>query len=147
MVVRLGVGIAHSSERSSEALGKPVLATGYSGNLEFMREGNSLLVDYRLVPVAPGEYTVDDPRFVWAEPDIEAAARHMRTLADDAATRSRLAVAGALEIRTNFTRERTAMLLRSRLVELGILDERGLTPDRHVPEHGAQATDAETIIS
>ena len=31
------------------ALAKPVIATGYSGNLEFMDANNSLLVDYNLV--------------------------------------------------------------------------------------------------
>ena len=34
-------------------LGKPVIATGYSGNLDFMTPTNSLLVDYRLVRSAP----------------------------------------------------------------------------------------------
>jgi FkbM family methyltransferase len=115
----LGLGLAEAM-----ALGKPVIGTGYSGNLEFMNEGNSLLVDYRIVPVAPGEYLVDDERFVWADPDIESAARHMRSLADDAALRIRLAAAGQREIRTRFTRERTASLLRQRLVELGMQDER-----------------------
>ena len=62
----LGLGLAEAM-----ALGKPVIGTGYSGNLEFMNEGNSLLVDYRIVPVAPGEYLVDDERFVWADPDID----------------------------------------------------------------------------
>ncbi len=36
-------------------LGKPVIATGYSGNLEFMTEANSHLIGYRLVDV--GENT------------------------------------------------------------------------------------------
>ncbi len=35
-------------------LGKPVIATGYSGNLDFMTEENSLLVDYQLVPIGSG---------------------------------------------------------------------------------------------
>ena len=35
-------------------LGKPVIATGYSGNLDFMTPSNSLLVDYRMVPIGPG---------------------------------------------------------------------------------------------
>ncbi|HZD40249.1 MAG TPA: glycosyltransferase, partial [Terriglobales bacterium] len=36
------------------ALGKPVIATGYSGNLEFMDEQNSFLVPYKLVAIPPG---------------------------------------------------------------------------------------------
>ncbi len=34
--------------------GKPVIATGYSGNLDFMNADNSYLVDHRLVPIGPG---------------------------------------------------------------------------------------------
>ena len=39
-----GLGLAESM-----FLGKPVIGTAYSGNLEFMDETNSLLVDYRLI--------------------------------------------------------------------------------------------------
>jgi len=103
------------------ALRRPTIATAYSGNLEFMNDGNSLLVDYKLVPVARGEHLVDDERFVWAEPDIASAARCMRALADDAGLRERLAATGQKEIATRFTRERTARLIRERLAELRVL--------------------------
>jgi glycosyltransferase involved in cell wall biosynthesis len=112
----LGLGLCEAM-----ALGRPAIATAYSGNLEFMNENNSLLVDYRLVPVAPGDYLVDDERFVWAEPDIGSAARCMRAMADDPALRERLAIAGQKEIATRFTRERTAALIRRRLTELRVL--------------------------
>jgi glycosyltransferase involved in cell wall biosynthesis len=64
------------------ALGKPVVATGYSGNLEFMDETNSRLVPYELVAIPAG----CDPYPVgarWAEPDIAAAAAAMREVVDD----------------------------------------------------------------
>jgi len=112
----LGLGLCEAM-----ALRRPTIATAYSGNLEFMNDGNSLLVDYKLVPVARGEYLVDDERFVWAEPDIASAARCMRALADDAGLRERLAAAGQKEIATRFTRERTARLIRERLAELRVL--------------------------
>ena len=35
-------------------LGKPVLATGYSGNVDFMTAENSYLVDYAMAPIGPG---------------------------------------------------------------------------------------------
>jgi glycosyltransferase involved in cell wall biosynthesis len=56
------------------ALGKPVVATGYSGNLEFMDETNSYLVGFDLVPIPSG----CDPypsNARWAEPPKRAAAR------------------------------------------------------------------------
>lgn len=66
------------------ALGKPVVATGYSGNLDFMHEDNSFLVDYRLVPVPPesGPYP---PSTCWAEPDVDAAAEQLRRVFHDRA--------------------------------------------------------------
>lgn len=71
-----GLGLAECME-----LGKPVIATRWSGNLEFMDEANSCLVDYTLVPVQQGEYH-DAVEALWAEVDIDAAAAAMKRLAD-----------------------------------------------------------------
>ncbi|MBV8397465.1 MAG: glycosyltransferase [Acetobacteraceae bacterium] len=66
-------------------LGKAVVATGWSGNLTFMDSDCSALVGYRLVA------SEDDRRVyaggTWAEPDVAAAAAHLRRLADDAEAR------------------------------------------------------------
>ena len=65
-------------------LGKPVIATAYSGNMDFMTAENSLLVDYRLMPVRPGEYPGWEGQ-EWADPDIEQAARHMQAVRSEPA--------------------------------------------------------------
>jgi glycosyltransferase involved in cell wall biosynthesis len=67
---------------------KPVVATGYSGNLEFMDEANSFLVDYDLVPIGDGcEPYPAGAR--WAEPHLDQAAEHMqRIVGDDAGARA-----------------------------------------------------------
>ncbi|MCA1832482.1 MAG: glycosyltransferase family 4 protein [Actinobacteria bacterium] len=59
------------------AAGKPVIATAYSGNVDFMTERNSYLVPYDLVPVPAGcaPYPTSAR---WAEPDIDVAAEVMR---------------------------------------------------------------------
>jgi glycosyltransferase involved in cell wall biosynthesis len=67
-------------------LGKPVIATGWSGNMSFMNRSNSCLVTYDLVPVR-AEVEVYRPellgaRAVWADPHRAAAAEWMRVLAD-----------------------------------------------------------------
>jgi SAM-dependent methyltransferase len=64
------------------AEGRPVIATGYSGNLEFMNSENSYLVPYELVHVPPGcePYPVDAS---WAEPDLDVAAEMMREVLRD----------------------------------------------------------------
>ena len=56
------------------SLGKLVIATGYSGNVTFMTEQNSLSVPYRLVEPA-GDVPFFLRRFAgrnaaWAEPDL-----------------------------------------------------------------------------
>ena len=62
-------------------LGKPAIATGYSGNLEFMTSENSYLVDYELGPIGSGAPS-DMPAAVWARPNIDHAARVMREVFD-----------------------------------------------------------------
>ena len=64
------------------ALGKPVIATNYSGNADFTLDGNSCPVDYQLIPVESGQYPYGDGQ-VWADPDIEQAGWYMRRLVDD----------------------------------------------------------------
>jgi glycosyltransferase involved in cell wall biosynthesis len=62
-------------------LGKPVVATGYSGNLEFMDDDTAYLVDYDLVPVGPGSEPYP-PDSRWAQPSVDHAAELMRRVVD-----------------------------------------------------------------
>lgn len=66
------------------AMGRPAIATGYSGNLDFMASGTALLVDYELAPVAPGAYPHGEGQ-VWAEASPEHASRLIEQLLDDPA--------------------------------------------------------------
>jgi glycosyltransferase involved in cell wall biosynthesis/SAM-dependent methyltransferase len=71
------------------ALGKPVIATGYSGNLDFMNPSNSYLVEYTKtsVPASGGPYACG----TWAEPSDQDAAAQMRRVleaSDEAAARA-----------------------------------------------------------
>lgn len=96
------------------ALEKPVIATGYSGNLEFMTPENSLLVDYSLVEIERdyGPYLTG---FRWAEPDVSAAARCLRDLAADSERRRALARRGASDIAAQLSVAASASRLRARL--------------------------------
>jgi glycosyltransferase involved in cell wall biosynthesis len=64
------------------SLGKPVIATAYSGNVDFMDRRNSLLVDYELTPVDPKAYPFAEGQ-AWAEADVLQAAEYMSRLYDD----------------------------------------------------------------
>ncbi len=87
----LGIGMARAM-----AAGTPVIATGYSGNLEFMDEDSALLVPYRLVPV--GDNPVYSGRSLWADPDVGAAADAMRSVHADPGLSDRLARRGAVQV-------------------------------------------------
>jgi len=64
------------------ALGKPVIATDYSGNTDFMDSGNSFPVRYELI-----ELTRDFAPYVkgglWAEPDVRHASGLIRQVFED----------------------------------------------------------------
>ena len=69
------------------SLGTPVIATGWSGNMDFTDQSNSALVGYDMVP-ATGALDHYLPEYVgtiaeWAEPHLDEAATWMRALADD----------------------------------------------------------------
>jgi len=97
-----GLGLAESM-----ALGKPVIATRWSGNLEFMDDGNSCLVDYTLVPVKEGEYP-DSAGASWAEVDLDAAAAAMRRLADAPDLAREIGRKGQCDVRSRLSATRAA---------------------------------------
>jgi len=73
-------------------LGKPVVATNWSGNLQFMDHSSSALIGYDLVQS-------HDPRgvysgSVWAEPNVAEAAAQLRLLAANAELRQALGMRG-----------------------------------------------------
>ncbi len=104
-----GLGMAEAM-----TLGKPVIATGYSGNLDFMSPSNSLLVDHRIVPIGSGAdpYPADAE---WAEPDPEHASRLMRQLFDDPERARELGATAASDIRRTHSREAAGQIMRRRL--------------------------------
>ncbi|UPY36024.1 glycosyltransferase [Sediminicoccus sp. KRV36] len=64
------------------ALGKVALATGWSGNLDYMTNTNSLLVRHRMVPLQAGDYVQWEGQ-EWAEPDLDHALDQALRLVDD----------------------------------------------------------------
>ena len=64
------------------AIGKPVIATRYSGNLDYMCDDNAFLVDAEMRPIGP-EGAPYPAEGLWAEPDVQQAAALMRRVVDD----------------------------------------------------------------
>jgi len=96
----------------------PVICTGYSGNMDFCSDGTAWLVDYRLVPVAPGDYIYARDHHRWAEPDIGHAAQQMQAVRADPAARRRRAAAAWQNVRTNFSAEAIAIAYRKRIADI-----------------------------
>ena len=94
--------------------GKPVIATAYSGNLDYMTPENSYLVDYSLVPIGEGHapYPAGGE---WAEPDVEHAARLMREVFEHPEEAARRGERAAADIRRTHSPEAAGRAMATRL--------------------------------
>ena len=63
------------------ALGKPVVATAFSGTTDFMTGENSYLVPYRMTRVG-ADCEIYPAEGRWADPDVDAAAQLLRRVVD-----------------------------------------------------------------
>ena len=93
-------------------LGLPVIATDWSGNVDFMDAGCAAMVPARLIPAHDPRGVFMAPGAVWAEPDVAAAAAHLVRLADDPAVRRALGQAGQAAARARLGLEPLAAAVR-----------------------------------
>jgi hypothetical protein len=63
-------------------LGKPVIATGWSGNMDYMNSENSFPVNYTLRRVMEGEYPEHSDQ-VWADANISEASETLVRIVDN----------------------------------------------------------------
>jgi len=106
------------------ALGKPVITTGWSGNMDFTTSHNAYLVDYDLRAVGPDNPPYN-PQGTWAEPSVEHAAKLMRTVWENQEeARARGARARTDVLRTLNTKTVGARA-RTRLERIASLQRRG----------------------
>ena len=99
------------------SLGKPAIATGYSGNLAFMDEGSSFLVPYALTELdqAVGPYPAGT---VWADPDLEVAAELMCKVVADPEQAGERGEAGRAAVAERQSVERAAAFVAGRVPRL-----------------------------
>ncbi len=95
-------------------LEKPVIATAYSGNMDFMTNRNGYLVDYELTSIGEGSepYPATGE---WAEPDTEHAAGLMRRVFEDGEEAAQTAKRAAKDIRRAHSPEAAGRVLARRL--------------------------------
>jgi glycosyltransferase involved in cell wall biosynthesis len=106
-----GFGIAEAMRAA-----RPVLATGWSGNMNFMAGEGAVALPYDLVPARDAQRTYDLPGAVWAEARIPDAAAALAALAAaDPARRAAMGraareAAGALSPEAVAARAKAALL-------------------------------------
>lgn len=120
----LGLGMAQAMY-----LGKPVIGTGYSGNLEFMNSENSLLVEYEIVEMEEDSGPYERGTH-WAAPKVEHAASLMRWVYENRAAAETIGARGAESVRRTLDPARTSAQIRERLQELA-------TESAEAPAHSA----------
>ncbi|WP_426476191.1 glycosyltransferase [Chryseobacterium sp. CBSDS_008] len=96
---------------------KPVIATGYSGNLEFMNTENSFLV--------PADVIASDSRVinyeantVWSEPSLQEAGIYLKTVYEGKAEVEEKAEKGQKTIAEDLSLKRIGQLIKTRCEEL-----------------------------
>lgn len=112
-----GLGMAEAM-----ALGKPVIATSYSGNCDFMNALNCCPLGYRLRVVTARDHDYQEglrdvyvEGAVWAESDIDEAARWMRLLAGSEPVRTCIGVEAARTMRERFSATAVGRIAEDRL--------------------------------
>jgi GT2 family glycosyltransferase len=98
------------------ALGKPVIATAWSGNMDYCTPENTALVGYELVPVRPSlavyQQLAQSTSVQWAQPRCEEAAQWMRRLFDQPDLGQQLGAQAARDMVTWSNQERTQVFDR-----------------------------------
>jgi glycosyltransferase involved in cell wall biosynthesis len=105
-----GWGLPHMDAMS---YGNPAIATNFSGNVDFMNEGNSYVVPYQLTPTFGMSWFVPwyDGTMYWAEPDLYNLAKTMRHVYENRDEAVSKGIAGRNYICENFNPTRSAQML------------------------------------
>ncbi|MEM8551932.1 MAG: glycosyltransferase [Pseudomonadota bacterium] len=106
-------------------VGTPVVATGYSGNMDFTNEETAWPVDYDLVQPAPNEYLFVDQDQVWAAPKLESAVAQLRAVRANKEERNARVRRAQEFVEANFSLDAQARKYRRRLSQIeAMLKER-----------------------
>ena len=101
------------------SLGKPVIMTKWSGNLDLITPDNCCGVEFKLIPIQQksGPYM---PGQIWADPNIEHASSLMKKLVSDAVYYTNISKSAKLFMRENFSPAIISRKIRDRLSQIGL---------------------------
>jgi len=100
-------------------LGRPVIATSYSGNVDFMTPDSACLVGYDLKPVEDGQYPYAAGQ-VWADPHVEEAVDWMERLVADRQLGRSIGENASRRIRSHFGYRASGIRYVERIMQLGL---------------------------
>lgn len=100
--------------------GKPVIATDYSSNTDFMNVGNSLPVKYEITQLNEdlGFFKRGD---LWAEPDVADAAQKMRFVFENQTQAKIIGETAAREMRSRYSPQAVGEKMKDRLLRIADL--------------------------
>jgi len=96
------------------SFGKPVIATAYSANTEFMTINNSFLIKYNLISVG-NKYYQSKKQNKWADPDLSDAAEKMKFVFNNPTNAEKIGQIAKLDIEKNLKPEVLGQKIKSRL--------------------------------
>jgi glycosyltransferase involved in cell wall biosynthesis len=109
-----GLGLTMSEAMT---LGRPVIATGYSGNLDFLSDANSFIVPGSRVKVGHGAEGYS-PESIWMEPNVSEAAKYMRYVYENQAEAVQKGLRGQADILRAFDVASCGAIMKGRLEQI-----------------------------
>ncbi|MCS6892824.1 MAG: hypothetical protein NZN45_14535, partial [Rhodovarius sp.] len=94
--------------------GVPLIATGYSGNMDYCDEDNTWLVEYRLRDIQPGEHPTDI-HSQWADCRVDHLAAQMQAVIAQRELALAMAARGQALVRARYAPARFDAALRQAL--------------------------------
>jgi glycosyltransferase involved in cell wall biosynthesis len=101
-------------------LGKPVIATNWSGNTDFTSSDNSCAVNYKLIELE-NDYGPYKRGQFWADPDINHAASFMKKLVEDPNWGRIIGEKGRKSISKNLSPQAVGKMIEKRLRDLNLI--------------------------
>ena len=98
-------------------LGRLAMATGWSGNLDYMTPENCLLVNHELIAVGEGEYPFRKGQ-MWAEPDIGHATELLESVLSDRDKAREIAARGRRDVRLGHGYRAVGLRIMARVNEI-----------------------------
>ena len=109
-----GLGLTMSEAMT---LGRPVIATGYSGNLDFLSDANSFIVPGSRVKVGYGAEGYSQEA-MWMEPNVTEAAKYMRYVYENQAEAAQKGLRGQADILSSFDVASCGAIMKGRLEQI-----------------------------